>query len=187
MIFLKYRRKLAIELKDYPAFLIIPWKLYLFVPALLFVTFAGSYTDDETWDVFSGGGMSVLTFLTAPWSIGVLYKVLRREKPFEYAIIATAFWLFSSSWFYDGYLFLRDGHYSHRWFSNLFLSPVIYLCAGFLWNLESKPPRGFSFSFLRPNWPTPPENKSFVSIWLISIPLVILAAYVLVGFVHWHF
>jgi hypothetical protein len=32
----------------------VPWKLRLFVPALLFVTFAGRFTNDETWDVVTG-------------------------------------------------------------------------------------------------------------------------------------
>ena len=45
------------------------------------VTFAGRFTDDETWGVVTGLGMSVLTFATAGWSIGSLYKVLVGERP----------------------------------------------------------------------------------------------------------
>ena len=49
------------ELQQYWAYLTMPWKLAIFAPAFLFVSFAGRFTDDETWDVVTGGGMSVLT------------------------------------------------------------------------------------------------------------------------------
>jgi hypothetical protein len=54
------------ELQRYWKSLTMPWKLAIFAPAFTFVTFAGRFTDDETWDVITGGGMSLLTFLTAP-------------------------------------------------------------------------------------------------------------------------
>jgi len=100
-------------------------------------------------------------------------------------VIAAALWLFSASWFYDGYLLLRDGAYTPRWFGNLTLSTVTYLCAGLLWNLEAKPSGGFTFAFTRPDWPAPPADTRFLPfVWLI-IPLVAIAAYILVGFVRW--
>jgi hypothetical protein len=48
------RRRLVPEWRGYLRFLAVPWKLCLFVPALLFVTFAERYTNDETWDVVTG-------------------------------------------------------------------------------------------------------------------------------------
>lgn len=33
---------------------------------ILFVTFAGRYTNDETWGPVTGSGMAILTFQTAP-------------------------------------------------------------------------------------------------------------------------
>ena len=36
----------------------VPWSLWLFVPALLFVSFAGRCTDDETWDLVRGSVMA---------------------------------------------------------------------------------------------------------------------------------
>ncbi|HLY54216.1 MAG TPA: hypothetical protein VKS60_01585, partial [Stellaceae bacterium] len=126
------RRRLWPEWRAYSAFLLVPWKLALFVPASLFVTFAGRYTNDETWDVVTGSGMSILTFLTAPWSVGLIYQVLTGRRPVRYLIVAGALLLFSSSWFYDGYLLWRDGVYTPRWWGNLILSPVIYSAAGLL-------------------------------------------------------
>ena len=106
---------------------------------LVFVTFAGSFTDDETRDVVTGSGMAVLTFLTAPWSVGVAYQVFVRRRPTRYLIVALAVMLFSSSWFYDAYLLLRDGEYTRGWLGDLMLSPIVYVAAGVLWNLEPKP------------------------------------------------
>jgi hypothetical protein len=45
------RKRFIPESREYWGFLCVPWKLCLFVPAFLFVTFAGRYTNDETWDV----------------------------------------------------------------------------------------------------------------------------------------
>jgi hypothetical protein len=168
----------------------------VFVPAFLFVTFAGRFTDDETWDLVTGSGMSILTFLTAPWAIGLIYQVLVGKRPWRYLLVAAALLLFSSSWFYDGYLFWRDGAYTPRWASNLMLSPIIYIAAGFLWNLEAeshvgyrltfrKP--GFRFSFTRPDWPSRPADTRWAPLILVSIPLILIAAFVLVAFVGWKF
>lgn len=138
-ILVKDRANLRIELSHYRRFLFIPWKLLVFIPAFLFVTFAGRFTDDETWDVMSGGGMSLLTFLTAPWVLGLFYQTLKGWRPKRYMVVAFALCLFSSSWFYDIYLLWRDGEYTSRWFGNLLLSPTIYVAAGLLWNLEVGP------------------------------------------------
>ena len=84
------RRRLAPEWREYLRFLCVPWKLWLFVPALLFVTFAGRYTNDETWNVVTGSGMAILTFLTAPWVIGLIYQVFVGRRPVRYLIVALA-------------------------------------------------------------------------------------------------
>jgi hypothetical protein len=181
------RDRLRLEWRRYLSFLCMPWKVALFVPALLFVTFAGRYTDDETWDVVTGSGMSVLTFLTAPWSLGLVFQALTGRRPKRYLLVAAAMLLFSSSWFYDGYLLWRDGAYTPRWSGNLVLSPIIYGAAGLLWNLEAKGRFGFRFSFVREDWPSPPEDRRFLPLVLISIPLILVGGFVLVAFVGWRF
>lgn len=164
--------------------LFVPWRVAVFLPAIVFVTFAGRYTNDETWDVICGGGMSVLTVVTSGWSVGTLARALRREVGFSHAIVALAVALFSSSWFYDGYLLWRDGAYTHRWFGNLQLSPIIYACAGLLMNLELRAGR-LAFSFSRADWPTPRREALSWKLVAASVPLVLVAAYVLVAFVRW--
>lgn len=122
-----------------------------------------------------------------PWALGVSYQVLKGKRAPQFIVVAVALCLFSASWFYDGYLYLRDGHYTSRWLGNLCLSPIIYMAAGLLWNLEAKFVHGVSLSFLREDWPKPPVDKSFRSIWPLSLPLILIAAFVLVAFVRWHF
>jgi len=180
-------RKLAIE---GIAFLCVPWKVALFVPAIVFVTFAGKFTDDETWDVISGGGMSVFTFATSWWVVGTAVRVVRRKRPAYELVIALAVMLFSSSWFYDGYLLLRDGAYTQRWLGNLMLSPTIYLCAGLVLNLEpaTKKSSVLEFAWNREDWPRPPSSKKATwRIALAALPLILIAGYFLVGFVGWSF
>ena len=185
-------KRLIPEWREYLRFLTVPWKLWLFVPAFAFVTFAGRYTNDETWDVVTGSGMAILTFLTAPWSIGLFYQVFVGRRPARYFVVALALLLFSSSWFYDGYLLWRDGAYTGRWFGNLVLSPFIYAAAGLLWNLEAKPSvgfhddSGFRLSFVREDWPSRPADTRFRPIMYVSIPFILIAAFVLVEFVGWN-
>lgn len=164
--------------------LLVPWRVAVFLPAIVFVTLAGRYTNDETWDVICGGGMSVLTVVTSGWSVGTLARVLRREAGFSHAIVALAVALFSSSWFYDGYLLWRDGAYTHRWLGNLQLSPIIYACAGLLMNLELRAGR-LAFAFSRADWPTPRGDGPSWKLLVAAVPLVLVAAYVLVAFVSW--
>jgi len=172
---------------DALAFLRAPWKVAVFAPAIVFTTFAGRFTDDETWDVVSGGGMSVLTVLTAWWSVGAAVQVWRRVRPPSHLVVAIAVGLFSSSWFYDGYLLLRDGVYTHRWLGNLMLSPTIYICAGLVTNLELRDGK-LAFAFTRSDWPRPAPTTATPTwpLLLASIPMVVVAAYFLVGFVGWH-
>ena len=161
-----------------------PWKVALFVPAMVFVTLAGRFTDDETWDAGSGGGMSGLTVLTAWWSVGAVAQVLRGSAPLSHLVVAVTLTLFSSSWFYDGYLLLRDGAYTHRWLGNLMLSPIIYVCAGLVMNLEHREGH-LGFAFTRDTWPRPLPSAWEWPLVLAATPFILVAAYVLVGFVRW--
>ena len=187
IILVQDRKNLLPEWQNYFRFLSVPWKLVMFALAFLFVSSAGRFTDDETWDFVTGSGMSVLTFLTAPWAIGLVCQVFMGKRPRRYLIVASALCLFSSSWFYDTYLFWRDGVYTQRWWRNLIASPIIYVAAGLLWNLEAESGGRYSLSFLRRDWPTSPANTSFRPLILIAIPLILVAAYVLVASVRWKF
>ena len=192
LILVRDRKRLLPEWREYLSFLNVPWKLCLFAPAFLFVAIAGRFTNDETWDFITGSGMALLTFLTAPWSIGLIYQVLTGRRPLRYLVVAIALLLFSSSWFYDSYLLWRDGVYTPRWSGNLILSPFIYVAAGMLWNLEAKDSRHFGdgldfrLSFVRVDWPNRPRDTRFEPLILASLPFILIAVFVLVAFVGWN-
>jgi hypothetical protein len=179
------RARIGPELGRYREYLFVPWKLAVFLPAFLFVTCAGRFTDDETWDFVTGGGMSLLAFLTAPWCLGLLFMVITGRRERRYLIVAVALLLFSSSWFYDGYLLLRDESYTTRWWSNLLLSPIIYLAAGLFWNLEARGRFGVGFGFARNDWPNRPTDRRVLPILIASIPLILVAGFILIAFVRW--
>jgi len=177
-------KDVTVDWRSHARALLVPWRLAAFLPAIAFVTFAGRYTNDETWDVVCGGGMSVLTVATSGWSIGTMARVLRREAGVSHLVVAVAMMFFSSSWFYDGYLLWRDGAYTHRWLGNLQLSPIIYVCAGLLTNLEVRSGR-VSFAFARADWPMPRGEAPSWKLVAAAAPLMVLAAYVLIAFVSW--
>lgn len=176
--------RLELELAAHLRFLLVPWKVAVFAPAIAFVTFAGHFTDDETWDVVTGFGMSALTVLTSSWAVGTTWKVVTGERPWFALVVAIAVALFASSWFYDGWLLLRDGVYTHRWLGNLQLSPIIYGCAGLLLNLEARG-GGVGFAFTRPQWPLVADARVTPLMVGAGVPLVAIAAFVLVAFVRW--
>jgi hypothetical protein len=179
-----FTRHVRVPWRAHFSALVVPWRLALFVPAVLFVTFAGRYTDDETWDVVSGGGMALLTFFTAGASVGLLARFVSGRASGSEAVVALALTLFSSSWFYDGYLLLRDGAYTHRWLGNLLLSPIAYVSAGLVLNLERRG-EGLGFAFTRATWPAPDGAAPSWKLAVAVTPLVAVAAWVLIGFVGW--
>jgi len=60
-----------------------------------------------------------------------------------------------------------------------------------LWNLEAKDSGDFRdgwefrFSFVRADWPSRPVDTRFAPLALVSIPLIVIAVFVLVAFVGW--
>lgn len=177
-------KDVRLDWRDAVAFVTQGWKLALFGPAVVFVTFAGAWTDDETWDVVTGAGMSWLTVLTAWWAVGAAAQVVTGSRPWSHLVVAVVLTLFSSSWFYDGYLLWRDGAYTQRWLGNLILSPIIYVCAGLVMNLELRAGQ-LSLAWTRADWPRPLPTSTPWPLLLASVPLVVVAAWVLVGFVNW--
>jgi hypothetical protein len=125
--------------------------------------------------------MSVLAFATAPWAVGALYRTFRRRAPWTHGYIAACLWLFSASWFYDAYIWLRDGEYSPFWLTNLLLSSILYLSAGLLWNLEWTERTGVVFQFTEPDWPQRGASQFAKIVWA-ALPFAIIAIAVIAPF-----
>jgi hypothetical protein len=166
----------------YRRYLLQPWKLASFAVAAIGITVIAPYTGDPTWDYYDALLMSVLTFATAPWAVGTLYRALRGQAGIAQAYVALCALLLSASWCYDIYLVFRDGMYPVTWWSNMAASSILYILAGMLWNLEWRPGRGATFGFLELDWPDPAHAGGFAKIAWFALPIMLLAAGLILPF-----
>lgn len=152
------RRRLAIGDVLYWKGLARGWKLATFAVALMGIVGIAPRSGDPTWDYWDAAFMAILTYLTAPWTLGVVVRSLRRSlgprRPRAIEVfVASCAWLFSASFSYDLYLFFRDGAYPHTWSSNLVASSGLYAAGGAMWSLRWTREGGTTFAFLVPEWP----------------------------------
>jgi hypothetical protein len=182
ILMVKNYKSIILFQKNYWDFLTIKWKLTTFIIATSAFVILAPYTGDPTWDYYDAAFMSILTFITAPWSVGTLFRFITRQEKFKIAYIAVCAWMFSASWSYDIYLVFRDGEYPNTWLPNIFASGVLYVSAGLFWNLEYKEGRGVIFGFMEKDWPNADGSTSFNKILVYAIPFMIIAAAVFVPF-----
>ena len=178
------RRPAAFEItrRQYREYLLQPWKLATFAIATAGITVIAPYTGDPTWDYFDAIMMSVLTFATAPWAVGTLYRTVRGRSGVAQAYVAICAMLFSASWCYDLYLVFRDGYYPLTWWSNMAASSILYLLAGMLWSLEWRPVRGVTFGFMEEGWPDPAHARGFAKLAWFALPIMLLVSIMILSF-----
>lgn len=183
-IFLYTRDKnhFALSRKSYWVFLSKPWKIITFIIAATLLIFVSPYSGDYTWDYYDTSFMSISTFLTAPWAIGVFYRFRKGKASFKQTFVAFCLWMFSVSWSYDIYIFYRDKEYPHTWWPNIVLSSILYACAGLLWSLDWKKEKGIFMSFKEDTWPTVSQGRVFHKIFIATLPYILIAA-ILAGWV----
>ncbi|MDR3054906.1 MAG: hypothetical protein LBU53_05825 [Zoogloeaceae bacterium] len=169
--------------RRYWQFMAQPWKIVTFSIAAGGLMVIAPYTGDMTWDYYDAAFMSALTFTTAPWAVGVLYKATQRQRSLLAVYVALCAWMFSASWSYDLYLLLRDGAYPATWDVNIAASSVLYLAAGLLWNLEYDKDKGVVFAFMRQNWFAPQAKTGFAKIFLYALPFMLIASVAILSFV----
>jgi hypothetical protein len=95
-------------LHGYSVFLRKPWKLGTFLMAVSTMIFMAPWTGDPTWDWFDAGFMGLFTFLSAPWSIAMIWQVPTKREPVWLLYVVACVWMFSASWSYDLYIYLKD-------------------------------------------------------------------------------
>lgn len=185
-LFLCVRNRVAYPIfhPEYWKFLLTSWKVAIFIIATAGITLMAPYTVDPTWDHFNAFGMSVLTFVTAPWATGTFYRAARWIVPLREVFVPLCAMLFSASWFYDGYLLLRDGRYPDTWLPNLFASSFVYILAGLLWNLDWKEGRGVIFAFMEEKWPCSRNPVSGSKILWFAVPLISIVAFLFLQFLR---
>lgn len=173
IVAVRSREALARSLVGYPAAVRAPWKIVTYVISAGSFVAAAPYTGDPTWDRVDAAFMSAFTILTAPWSIGTLYRALRGMLPRTLLIPAMAVWLFSASWSYDLYIWHRDGFYPSAWMWNLVESSVLYAAAGMLWSLDHRSGRGVHFAFQEATWAKPSGGLRVAVYALAFVGLVV--------------
>lgn len=183
ILFIRRPASFSITHREYWCFLAVRWKLVSFFIAASGITVIAPYTGDPTWDYVDAIFMSVLTFLTAPWAVGILYLSAKERRFSKKTGVAFCLWMFSASWSYDLYLLMRDGVYPGTWLSNIFASSVLYCAAGLLWNLDWREGRGVTFSFLERNWFQKNPDTRFQKLFWIAFPFMLLAASAILWFV----
>ena len=172
----------ALSKNEYWQFLFARWRLTTFVVSASAMIVIAPWTGDPTWDYFNAFFMSVLAYATAPWATGTLYNSVRGNLKAWHGFVAACAWIFSASWSYDLYFLLKDGAYPIPWFSNLFASSVLYICAGLFWNLDWIEGRGVTFAFLEKNWPYISAEAVFHRIVLHALPFMLLVSFLIVYF-----
>ena len=181
-LMVRHRHTIGLFQPQYWRFLLKRWKIVTFTIAAGGLTVIAPHTGDPTWDYFDAAFMSVLTFATGPWAVGVLYLAIRRKVEFVQAYIAVCVWMFSASWSYDIYILLRDGFYPAAWLANMFASSILYISGGLLWNLEWKEGRGVIFGFMDPDWFELTDSPTFRRIIWFALPFMVLAGAMIAGF-----
>lgn len=176
---LRWRSRVVLFQRGYWNWLFAPWKLATFAVAALVMIVAGPYTGDCDWDGPVSIVMSVLTFATAPYAIGELWR--RRSVVGVY--VATCSLLLSASWSFDLYWFWRRGFYPDSWLGNLVASSALYLTAGLLWNLDWTPLDGSVIAFRQAQWPPLRAAASFRRLAMPVVTLMlIVGAFLLLPF-----
>ncbi len=169
--------------REYWRFLARPWKLGTFAMATLFMVLIAPYSGDYTWDWVDGLYMSALTYMTAPWAVGIFFRFIRRRARLRQVFIAFCLWMFSASWSYDIYLLIRDGVYPLTWQANLMASSILYWSAGTFWSLDWNPVKGVHYSFAEDNWFKTHQGPVFLKILRRGWMFILVAGIILVGVV----
>jgi hypothetical protein len=181
---IRHRTRLTLFRLDYWRWLLAPWKLATFVIATSGLIAIAPLMHDPYWDRIDAAFMSMLTFLTAPWAVGVLWRALSRKTSTAEVFVALCAVLFSASWSFDAYQTIRLGVYPDIWQLNLAASSALYVMAGVFWNLHWSLGRGVSFAFLDSEWPARTIAPSFSKIvWPATLLMLSTSIAVIVPFV----
>lgn len=139
--------------KIHISFPFVWWKIFTFLVATGILSAMAPIANDPTWDIPETIMMCSLTFLTAPWTTGIIYRaIVWYERVWGEIYVAMIMLLFSASWSYDLYVWIWQWIYPVSWSWNLMISPILYLCAWAFWSLEWRDWKWVIFSFQEKRW-----------------------------------
>jgi len=119
--------------RGYARELLRPWKLFTLAVGLSWLLYGALNYGISDWDVGDSLIMAGLTYLTAPWSLGVILACLHRRLRYWPLWILLA--LFTAWAAVDGSYVAYNSvvhHPRYRW-ANLYASSILYFLAGAIW------------------------------------------------------
>lgn len=154
----------------YLRFLFVRWKIITFIFAVSLLIILSYFVNDPTWDVGVSVLMGAMTYVFAPYTVFYLYDSIKKRKLKGTTFNALFFMIFSSGWTYDIYNYLKLGHIPNSWLENLILSSLIYLVAGFFWNLSEINEKPL-LSIGNTNWPKVHNNIGIKTFLQFIVPI----------------
>lgn len=186
-LLIKNRKNILLFKREYMSFVLIRWKVIIFVIATLLLCYVADLWLDPTWDIPETLVMSFLTYYTAPYSVWIIYRYVKwlNNNLYEF-YIAIILLFFSSAWFYDVYtLFFLLWEYPIMAFSNLALSPPFYILAWMLWNLNYNKNKWVYMAFSEESWVDKKSDRwSFFRILLFIIPIILYMVIIFWAFIY---
>jgi hypothetical protein len=119
--------------RAYARELLRPWKLFTLAVGLSWLLYGALNYGIGDWDVGDSLIMAGLTYLSAPWSLGVILTCVHRRPRYWPLWIAAA--LFVAWGVVDGSYVLYNSavhHPMYRW-ANFYASSALYFLAGAIW------------------------------------------------------
>lgn len=187
------RGTMALTQHGYRAQLRDPVRLGLFAIALAAFVVVAPYTGDPTWDAVDAAFMSVGCYVTAPWALATMFRVVaRRARALELGLALIAWWIVCSA-SYDGYLLARDGVFPPTSVENAIASSVLYALGGLFFSIGVDARGGLTFVFTDARWPAwhgepwtlrAAARSSMLAI-AIATPIVVFLVWVVMEQMGW--
>jgi len=184
---IKNHKELLLFKKKYFIFLLRSWKFGSFILASTILCYISTFGYDPTWDIPETIIMAVLTYWTAPYTVGTIYRFFNKFHQNYYELyVAIILLMFSSAWFYDAYaMFFLIGEYPPTAFANLGLSPLFYIFAGMMWSLDSWKDTGAIFVYTFPEWIGFRGDAGITrGILIYSIPFILFMSVIFGSFIY---
>jgi len=138
ILILKNWREYNFLTRAYWRFIFTKTKFAIYVIGSLILIIPVPYLNFHSWDYPIATFQPILSYLSAPWAIGVFNNMLKGKARLDEIFVAFCLMMFTGSWSVEIYLLFRDGFYMPDWVANIPIGICCYIIVGLLWNIEIK-------------------------------------------------
>ena len=135
VLVIKNRRSFNFLTKEYFQFIFTRPRFIIYVLGSLALILPVEQLKLHSWDYPIAVFQPILTYLTAPWAISALNKIVKGKAKISEVYVALCMMLFAGSWSVEIYLLFRDGYYMPDWLINIPIGICCYSIAGIIWNI----------------------------------------------------